>query len=1115
MQTTLSEHETAWSVPQLETVPDYLDHWATVQSDKCLYSFLDIDGAEQESYTYRQFRERTLQLAAYLSGTVGLRHGERVLLVYPPGLELIAASFACMRVGIIPVPLYPPSPLNFEGGLAKMAFIACDCEAKAALTTRAFSRSYRTLQSKRRLRSAVRGGPGFPNIEWITTDDAPTQASVSLTRGLHSIAFLQYTSGSTSDPKGVIVTHRNLIHNSAAVLDHRPTTVTWLPQYHDMGFIGYYLYPAITGGSTYGFSPMNFLKRPALWLETITRVRGTITSAPNFAYEYCLREDKIPPELLRNLDLSSLRVMMSAAEPVRADTFVGFLDRFSQSGLRAGSLMAAYGLAENTLAVSSYGKKVLTVNKKQLQQRVLHIEREERRNNNQLRVVSCGRPLDGNQVRIVDPDSHTVLGENQIGEIWVDGESKCAGYWQRPEQSLEVFHATLNHGSDDERTYLRTGDLGFLHEGELYVCGRTKDLIIIRGVNYYPDDIEAIVKTSSSDIRQGCVAAFSVEEEGDALVVVVEGRRNLPDFKAIAGEIRKQYYIEPDRIVCTAPRSIPKTTSGKVSRSQCRQLWLDGELPVVASYEKAREVPDSGSGLRDRFRYIADLYNLSGCEEYTFAEIGMDSLTMVEFVGKVKALLEEHGASKLVKDLDVRLLQRLTIAEFYSFLEKFERMPSRAIPVLQRRLKENRDEQRAYERTCMRSDADLALPRISADTEDRPVTDILLTGGTGFFGPFLLSSLLRETSYTIHLLIRATDAGHAMERVRASLRRVELWTPALEEQARTRVRAVCGDLSRPGLGLEPDRWELLSREVQAICHNGAAVNYVLDYEALKPHNVDGTRELLRLAATGYRKFFHLISSTFIFGWTTKATLWETDSNDDMSSLDFGYAQTKWVAEQLVLSAEKQGLDARIYRPSLISASTDHFGSRDDIAVRLLAFMIRHGVGVNAANQISFLPADIVAHNIVSILKLPRTNGSTFHVTADRYYNFRDITELISRLFGYSFHYHDIPNFIEQMNKRCTRHDPVYPLLDFFNHCYEKIAAMQFKRYNNDRYKEAREQSGRGTAEPSLAETVSLIVNSMLRQGLITELQPHRAGARAALTPALLQELQTNAAKSPA
>jgi len=1087
-RTTLSERETSWSVPHLKTVPDYLDYWADVQPEKCLYSFLDIDGAEQESYTYGQFRDRSLQLAAYLSATVGLRHGSRVLLVYPPGLELIAASFACMRAGVIPVPLYPPSPLNFEGGLAKMAFIARDCEACAALTTRAFLQSYQTLQSERRLRSALRDGPGLANIEWITTDDAPTQTSISLSRDLQSIAFLQYTSGSTSDPKGVIVTHRNLIRNSAAVLDHRPTTVTWLPQYHDMGFIGYYLYPVITGGSTYGFSPMNFLKRPALWLETITRVRGTITSAPNFAYEYCLREDKIPSEILRSFDLSSLRVMMNAAEPVRADTFVGFLERFSESGLRAGSLMAAYGLAENTLAVSSYGKKVLTINKKQLQQRVLHIESEEGRNNNQLRVVSCGRPLDGNVVRIVDPDSHIAQGENQIGEIWVDGVSKCAGYWKRPELALEVFHATLNHGSDDERTYLRTGDLGFLHEGELYICGRTKDLIIIRGVNYYPHDIEAIVEASSSDIRQGCVAAFSVEEESEALVVVVEGKRkrSLPDFKAIAGEIRKQYYIEPDKIVCTAPRSIPKTTSGKLSRSQCRQLWLDGELPVVALHEKALEVPDSGSDLMDRFRYLADLYNLSASEQHTFAEIGMDSITMVEFVSKVKELLEEYGASKLAKGVDLRLLQRLTIAEFYSFLERFERQPERAIPILQRRLEENRDEQRAYERTCMHSDAKLALPEILPDKDDRPVTDILMTGGTGFFGPFLLSSLLRETSYTIHLLIRGTDADHAMERLRASLRRVDLWTPALEEQMQTRVRAVCGDLSRPGLGLEPHRWELLSREVQAICHSGAMVNYVLDYEALKPHNVDGTRELLRLAATGCRKIFHLISSTFIFGWTTKATLWETDNNDDMSSLDFGYAQTKWVAEQLVLSAQRQGLDTCIYRPSLISASTGHFGSRDDIAVRLLAFMIRHGVGVNALNQISFLPADIVAHNIVSILEDPRANGSTFHITADKYYNFKDITDLISHLFGYSFRYHDIPEFIEQMNQRCTRHDPVYPLLDFFNQYYEKIAAMQLKRYNNDRYREARKQSGREIAEPSLAETVSLIVDSMLRQGLITE-----------------------------
>lgn len=1098
---TSTQHLADWSIPQFGSVTEYLDYWAAVQPDKRLFSFLDIDGRQQDGYTYREFCERTLQLAAYLTGKAGLRYGDRVLLVYPPGLNLIAASFACMRMGIIPVPVFPPSPMSFEWGLEKIAFIAHDSGASAALTNHAYYRTHRVSLGKRRLFSLWRNRSASLDLDWYVTDDAPAQGAVSLSGNPHSVAFLQYTSGSTGDPKGVIVTHRNLIHNCRAVLDHRPTVVTWLPQYHDMGFIGHHLYTVITGGSTYGFSPMNFLKRPALWLETISKVEGTITSAPNFAFEYCLREDKIPAASLRNIDLSSVRVMMMAAEPVRAETYVRFLERFSRHGLRADALIAAYGLAENTLAVSSNGRNILTLNKRRIQDRVLQVEQASPRNDNQLSLVSCGRPLDGNLIRIVDPDSHAMLSEDQVGEIWIDGDSKCAGYWQRPDLTRETFQALIDHGSADGRTYLRTGDLGFLHKGELYICGRIKDLIIIRGVNYYPQDIEAIVEASSPRIRKGCVAAFSVEDNGEALVVVAEvkSKHSLPDFEVIARAIRKQYYIEPHCIVLVhGPRTIPRTTSGKVARSRCRGDWLDGKLSVVATHEQAREEPGETTKVVDRFRYLIERYNLSGREKYTFAELGMDSLSMVEFIGNIKDLMDEHGVGKLTKDVDVRLFQRLTIAEFYKFLKTFEQAPAKAIPKLERKIREAREEHEAHDRDCMRADTKITLPGITAGASERPLTDILLTGATGFFGPFLLASLLRETSYNIHVLIRARGVDHGMDRLRDSLNSARLWTDEIREEVRARVRIVCGDLSSDRLGLEPQRWESLSREVQAICHNGALVNYVLDYDTMKPHNVEGTRELLRFAATGDRKTFHLISSTFIFGWSRKATLMETDNNDNMVNLDFGYAQTKWVAEQLVLAAGKLGLNVRIYRPSLISASTDRYGSREDIVVRLLAFMIRHGVATNALNQISLLPVDIVANNLVAILKMPESDSNTFHITADEYYNFKDITGLINRLYGYTFRYFDLPEFIEEMNRLCTHDEPLYPLLDFFNHNHEKITAMEHKRYSNACYQRAREQSGRYQDEPPLADTVSLIVDSMLHQGIIPEPPAHGAEARIGL-----------------
>jgi thioester reductase-like protein len=1085
----------------LETVIDYLEHWASIQPDQCLYSFLDEKGQELETYTYLAFHERTRQIAAHLVGAAKLRRGDRVLLVYSPGLEFIAAFFACARAGVFPVPVYPPTPMNFEGGLKKLTFIARDCGARAALTTRGFYRSYQLMLARRKISSLRQKAPPLPKLKWVTTDDIRGVAPDSFANNPDEILFLQYTSGSTSDPKGVIATHENVIHNCESTLDHTPICVSWLPQYHDMGLIGYYLYPLIAGGTTYGFAPLNFLKRPEIWLQTISRVRATYTSSPNFGLEYCLRDDKVSDEQLEGVDLSSLRVLMNAAEPVRAETHLRFLERFAEFGLRPDAHVVAYGLAENTLAVSHHGKQVVTVNKRQLQQRQLHFESGLQKNNNQLRIVSCGKPLAGVHVRIVNPETHEALREHEIGEIWLAGKSTCRGYWNRPELTREQFGCAIANDPADANRYLRTGDLGFFHEDELFVCGRIKDLIIIHGVNYYPQDIESIVEATSKNIRTGCTVAFDVDEGGELLVVVAEVKRpdDLPDPFEIARAIRTQYYIEPQTIAFVRQKSIPKTTSGKLSRSRARELWLAGEMQVIATHVSARRPEPVGNpaSLRERFQYIIELYNLNGREEYTFVEIGIDSLTMVQLLHDIKRLLKEHGAGTLVNEVDIRLLQRLTIAEFFSLLDQFEKTADEPLAALKYVLRRIQKEHESCERECMHADAELESLVHGPEAPAAPVQNVLLTGVTGFFGPFLLNSLLNETPYTYYILTRATDPVHGLDRVRSAIRRARLWTPELEELLQRRVRIVCGDLAQHNLGLRSAVWKTLTTQVQAICHNGALVNYVLNYDTLRPHNVDGTRELLRFASTGVRKEFHLISSTFIFGWTAQGVLRETDGNAGMANLDFGYAQSKWVAEQLAYGAEKQGLKVRVYRPSLLSASTGGVGSRDDIAVRLLAFMIKYGVAVRARNQISFLPADIAADNIAKIFAQLRTDVTTYHVTVDSYYNMMDVTEIIACLYGYTFEYFEIPEFIEQINRLCTKEDPLYPLVDFFNRSYEKIAAMQHKRYNNEQYQKARDTSKHGRSEPTLDETVMYLVDFMLGEGIIPRPPGRRSAAESA------------------
>ncbi|OBH89410.1 fatty acyl-AMP ligase [Mycobacterium sp. E2733] len=1071
----------------METLVEYLGMWEARRPDQTLYQFVNAEGGQLEHYTYGSFAERTRELAAYLYLEAGLRRGDRALLVYPPGLAMVAAFYACARIGVIAVPVSPPLPMAFEAGLTKLSFIARDCQAKAVLSTQEYEYGFRLMLSREQ-GAPLRADALSPELPWFTTDGPQGFGGASVADTPGPVLFLQYTSGSTSDPKGVVVSHANVIANRSAFTDG-VVAVSWLPQHHDMGLISAYLFVLLLGGTTHGMSPEEFLKRPSAWLRLVSETHASHTPAPNFALEYCLREDKLPDSELESIDLSGLESMLIGAEPLRAKTFARFRQRFAPYGLKPEALCGAYGLAENTLIVSLRGRQTLALNKRALEKNLVRVEKALPENSNQAPVVSCGKPLPGNLVRIVDPESLQALGEGRVGEIWVDGASKGGGYWCRPELTADVFGARI--AGDDGHTYLRTGDLGFLYEGELFVCGRTKDLIIVRGVNCYPSDIEAIVERSAAQVRHGCVAAFSVErEEQEALVVVAEVRDEsaLPDAKALARSVRRNAHVDPYTIAFVPPRSIPKTTSGKIRRAQNRQLWLDAKLPVLASYaHETHEGPGADAGPLERFRHLMESYDLTGEEESSFADLGIDSVSLAELRNDLQALLEQHGAGELADDVDTRLLQRLTVAEFFRLVSQFGDRNRQPLDAVRQALAEISAEYQAYESTQMRADARLPLPALPPA---RPSVsgDILLTGATGFLGPFLVRSLLEQTSSTLHALMRATDAEHGLDRVIASLHRAHLWSRELEAEVRARVRVICGDLAKPDLGIGEPAFQRLADSIDAIVHNGALVNYVRTYDALRPANVLGTHELLRLAMTAHRKRFHLVSSTFIYGWTPKVVVRESDANTEMSGLDFGYSQTKWVAEQLVLAAQRQGLDVHVYRPVLISPTNAGFGSQDDIFVRFTAFMIEHGLAVQADNQVSLLPADLIADHIVALMDLPAEAGTVFNMTADDYYNIVDITRLLSERYGYRFTYHDIPSFVEQVNRRCTPRDPLYPLVDFLTRSADKIAMEQDKRYDNTHYRRARAMAKRRLREPALTDTVDDLVQFLRSERLISQAQ---------------------------
>src|SRR5579864_1012033 len=342
----------------------HLDRLADEHPDQLLYSYLDVSGDPIDSYTYASFLQRVEAIAGHLWKEGRFEAGDRLLLAYPPGLEMICAFFGCVRAGLIPVPVYPPSSRGFQSALYKMVHIAKDCQAAGILTSKDYLGSLKSNLARSGVSASGVDVDYISSLRWLVTEDFVDTVSNETFNGASKILFLQYTSGSTRDPKGVMVTHENILHNCPLVIDHdAPVVVSWLPQYHDMGLIGCYLYPALTGGTTYGFAPTDFIQRPTLSFDAIKTYEASASAAPNFAYDYCLRAGRVSKESLASCDLSSLRLLMVAAEPVKPDTYTRFLEAFRPHGLKSESFFVAYGLAENTLAVSLGGRNIISVNK--------------------------------------------------------------------------------------------------------------------------------------------------------------------------------------------------------------------------------------------------------------------------------------------------------------------------------------------------------------------------------------------------------------------------------------------------------------------------------------------------------------------------------------------------------------------------------------------------------------------------------------------------------------------------------------------------------------------------------------------------------------------------------
>jgi acyl-CoA synthetase (AMP-forming)/AMP-acid ligase II len=592
---------------------EVLRHRAEYQSDKTAYIHLE-DGEVKQQITYSELDHRARIIASVLREHIP--KGERALLLYNSSIEYIEAFFGCLYAGIVAVPLYPPDPKRPHRSLLRIKVVLENAQTNFALTTSEIAKSLTTsgnLVNMETLKVLTTDNLIAQNVSDFKFENIPSS----------TLVYLLYTSGSTGLPKGVVVNYENILHNLESIgimCEHNEESkhVSWLPMYHDFGLIVATLEPLYSGFTSIFMSPLTFLKNPFHWLNAISKYKATTAGGPNFAYELCMR--KISDEDKEKLDLSSWKTAINGAEPVKEITLEAFSKTFASCGFRSTAFNPSYGMTQATASITFTSNNepplYLHLNRLALENNKVECFQNAEDKKHLITFVGCGKSLPGQEIKIVNPSTLTVCSENEVGEIWIKGPSVGQGYWNNLEETNRLFRAYLQ--DNEEGPFLRTEDLGFIKYGQLFITGRLKDIIIIHGLNHYPQDIEETVEKSHHSLRPGCSAAFSIEHNNaEELVIIAEVERRYrkedisitpdsnatrqedpeinafsPDLnnpinvKEVTGNIREavsQYHdLKIYSIVLIKAGSIPKTSSGKIQRHACKIAYLANTLEIIA-----------------------------------------------------------------------------------------------------------------------------------------------------------------------------------------------------------------------------------------------------------------------------------------------------------------------------------------------------------------------------------------------------------------------------------------------------------------------------------------------------------------------------------------------------
>jgi thioester reductase-like protein len=883
---------------QFEHVVDALEHRARVEPRRAVYTYL-LDGESREqTLTYGELLEKVTALSGSIAELT--RTGDRIVIMLPPCSEFFAVFWACLHAGTVPCIIYPPARVT-PADLAPVAAICRDSQASLVITSRPVQQRLASLQET---------SPSALGIPPIHALEALEEQGLRGQRRRAEVAYLQYTSGSTSTPKGVRVLHTGLAEHLHHICERfrysrDSVGVSWLPVHHSFGLVGAVLVPMYAGCTAISMSPAHFLERPLRWLEAIDKYRGTHAGAPNFAYDL-VSSQVAAGKATRPLDLSSWHLAGCGGEAVQAGTLEHVRVELGRVGMPATALTPSYGLSEATLTVttSPYREPVmLTLDGEALRQgRVVPCSPDVP---GARTMVGVGQLLSGFEMRFVDPVTGVPTPSDVIGEVWLRGGAVADGYWSRPEETAAVFRG---HLAGESAPYLRTGDLGFLWKEELFITGRCKEIIIVRGLNFFPADLEATVRHADAALENVPVAAFPwLSAAGDGLGIALELSAPTPEIVArIRARLAAEHGIESGFLTIVQPGALPRTGSGKLQRLQIAQLAQGGKLTNLSGPARAaaRDEGHVAEWRLDAVRQMLGELDVSVDDSFgrdsRLDTLALTSLAIVRFSAEAKL---RYG-----KDVPLSLLLEpgTTIAGVLACADA-----GHAATIASDYRRDAR----------LADDIAAALSRQRRDGGAPAPGDILLTGATGYLGANILQRLLRQPGERkIHCLVRAKSPAEALSRLQASA--TSLTGSPLP--ASVALRVLCGDVAEPQLGLPRAEYEGLARAVGTVVHGAAHVNFAYPYEALRGANVVGTENVLRFCAEGSPKVLHFLSTAGVLatgnvGGPPRA---ESDAVEPEAQLLVGYEQSKWVADRIATAARLAGQATWIYRVGFVGGRSD-------------------------------------------------------------------------------------------------------------------------------------------------------------------------------------------------